>query len=157
VGSEVGKYDEENTPLQCPAEQQLRQHRRSKAKALVSAAAGGAVMGVLLMAAAMAFFMPPQRTGANGGKDSLLTTYGGAPVDCNGTCLNHGQPAIPRYQFELQKHKLYVGGKNLGHGSVAFMPQKLGGGVSVMDLETGRSLASLWCAARVCVLGSGGG
>jgi hypothetical protein len=36
-----------------------------------------------------------------------------------------------------------VGGVNLGKGIIA-LPQKLGGGVSLTDLETGKSLASLW-------------
>ena len=41
------------------------------------------------------------------------------------------------------QHKVYVGGKNLGK-QVAVLPQKLGGGVSVLDLDTGITLASLW-------------
>lgn len=61
------------------------------------------------------------------------------PVDCGGTCLNHGQPAIPRFQFDLARHKLYVGGVNLGKGIIA-LPQKLGGGVSLTDIETGQPL-----------------
>jgi len=45
-----------------------------------------------------------------------------------------------------------VGGVNLGKGIVA-LPQKLGGGVSLTDLETGKSLASLWYSnyGELCV------
>jgi len=69
------------------------------------------------------------------------------PVSCTGPCLNNDQPPIKRYQYDTQAHKMYVGGKNLGKG-VAFMPQKLGGGVTLLDLETGRTLASLWWVLR---------
>jgi hypothetical protein len=55
-------------------------------------------------------------------------------------------PPLRRTPLPCQQHKLYVGGKNLGKGVVA-LPQKLGGGVTLTDLETGRSLSSLWWAA----------
>ncbi|KAF8073208.1 hypothetical protein HT031_000869 [Scenedesmus sp. PABB004] len=72
----------------------------------------------------------------------LVPLPGDGPVDCAG-CLNNGQPPIPRFQFDTAAHKMYVGGVNLGKGVIA-MPQKLGGGVTLTDLETGRTLASLW-------------
>jgi hypothetical protein len=64
-------------------------------------------------------------------------------VDCGPGCINHGQPPIARYQYDFDKHKLVVGGKLLGRGIIA-LPQKLGGGVSLFDMETGRTLASIW-------------
>lgn len=72
---------------------------------------------------------------------------GGRPMPCPGNdtqhCLNHMQPSIARYQYDVDAHRAVVGGKELGHG-VIVAPQKLGGGVSAVDLRTGRSLASLW-------------
>jgi hypothetical protein len=56
----------------------------------------------------------------------------------------HPTPTHPRPPAApTPQHKVFVGGVNLGR-QVVFMAQKLGGGVTVMDLESGRSLASIW-------------
>jgi hypothetical protein len=87
------------------------------------------------------FIAPPGSSSAR-----PLFANGGKLAPCPGNdtrhCLNHMQPDIPRYQYDIDAHRFVVGGHKLE--GVIVLPQKLGGGVTAVDLRTGRSLASLW-------------
>jgi hypothetical protein len=75
--------------------------------------------------------------------EGSLETYNlSSDMDCQ-DCINSGQPSIPRYQFELGDYRLKLSGVKMPK-SLIVAPQKLGGGVSVLDLASGRTLASLW-------------
>jgi hypothetical protein len=125
---------------------------RSRRSSAVLAVAGAFLVGSLAGIAGTRQFlgMVPTRVASLsfGAPWPLTTNLTATPADwtCHvggATCLNRGQGPIERVNFDVGAHKLMVGGVFLGH-HVVVMPQKLGGGVTVTDLATGRSLGSLW-------------
>lgn len=141
-GSGSSELVTEMSPLGSPTSSDVESlefsTKRSNRPVWIAACASIAITFAIMLAAALSV-----NSRSAGPAGSILVPAHQEPVDCAGKCLNHGQPAIPRYQYDEQKHKLYVGGVNLGKGVIA-LPQKLGGGVTLTDIETGKSLASLW-------------